>query len=146
MLINVSDLYDSFFDTAQLVWSRFALGPDTDPPLQDFLDQLEVDLFLPACARRVEQLARRSIDADDVARFIRLRERDRTTRAGAAGRYHGHAFEPAPDDGALRNLVLAGNMMARDRADVELVITVTDEDTAADDTAADVPGNGEAAQ
>lgn len=122
MVINVSDLYDGLHGMAAIAVGVFGLGPDSEPPADEFLDQLEVDLFLPACARRIELLARRSVEPDDVAGMIRLREADGSFRPGAAGRYHSHGFEA--DDADLRNQVLAGNLLPRARAEVELVVEV----------------------
>lgn len=124
MVINVSDLYDAFHDMMTLARSRFGMNDETEPSLADFADQLEVDLFLPACARRAAMIARRDIDHNDIADLIHLREADGTIRPGAAGRYQSHGFDEVDENGVVPNDILAGNMLRRDRAEVELVITI----------------------
>jgi hypothetical protein len=123
MIVNVSDLYDGFHQVAELATGLFGLGADTDPPLEEFLDQLELDLFLPACARRAAMVARRDLDPDEVADLIRLRERDGSIRPGAAGRFHSHGFDSPGADGET-NMVIAGNLLARSRSEVELIVVV----------------------
>jgi hypothetical protein len=123
MLVNVSDLYDALHDIATIVFSRFGLGDGTDPAPDELLDQLELDLFLPACARRASMVLRRELDPEDVSGLIRLRERDGSIRPGAAGRYHSHGFQ-ITDDGDIPNSILAANLMPRARQDVELVIVL----------------------
>jgi hypothetical protein len=124
MIVNVSDLYDAFHEIMLLARSRFGLNDETEPSLADFADQTEIDLFLPACARRAAMIARRELDADDIGELIRLREQDGTVRPGAAGRYHSHGFDDVNADGSVPNAVRAANMMARSRDDIELVIII----------------------
>jgi hypothetical protein len=121
-IVNISDLYDGFHQIAALAAGLFGLGADTDPPYQEFLDQLELDLFLPACARRAGMLSRRDIDPDAVANMIRLRESDGTIRPGAAGRYHSHGFDLTDEHGDTANQVVAANLLPRHRSEVELVM------------------------
>jgi hypothetical protein len=123
-IVNISDLYDGFHQIAALAAGLFGLGSETDPPFEEFLDQLELDLFLPACARRARMLSRRSINPEEVADMIRLRESDGTIRPGAAGRYHSHGFDMADDHGDTANQVVAVNLLPRHRSEVELVMLV----------------------
>jgi hypothetical protein len=122
MVINVSDLYDAFHQMLALARSRFGINDETDPSLADFADQIEVDLFLPACARRTALIARRDIEPEEAGALIRLREHDGSTRAGAAGRYHSHGFDEVDEHGDVRNVVVAANLMRRPRSEVDLVI------------------------
>ncbi|CAN5769044.1 hypothetical protein BH23GEM9_BH23GEM9_22020 [soil metagenome] len=122
MIINVSDLFDAFHEIAAIARTRFGVDEASEPPLSDFLDQLELDLFLPACARRAAMITRRELDQDEVSGLIRLRERDGAIRDGAAGRYQGHGFEALDDSGAVPNEVMAANMLPRSRDEVDLII------------------------
>jgi hypothetical protein len=123
MIVNVSDLYDGLHEMAVLAANLFGLDEETEPTIGDFMDQLEIELFLPACARRATMIARQDVDPDDVAGMIRLREIDGSIRPGAAGRYHGHAFDSGAG-GEVSNQVLAANLMPRGRQDVELIVVL----------------------
>lgn len=125
MIVNVSDLFDAMHDMVSIAHARFGLADDSEPSLSDFADQLEIDLFLPACARRVATIARRDVDPDEVGAMIRLRDQDGGIRAGAAGRYHSHGFDGHDEHGGVANEVLAANLLPRSRSEVELVVEVS---------------------
>jgi hypothetical protein len=128
-LIDVSDLYDAFHDLANLVLRRFELrGADDvdiefEPGFDVLMDQLEIDVFLPACARRVWRLQGLRVEPDDVARLLRLHDADDASLHGAAGTYHSHAFVLyAPDDDSVPNEVLSGDLLPRSRAEVRIFV------------------------
>jgi hypothetical protein len=128
-LIDVSDLYDAFHELANLVLRRFellgaeAVDIDFEPGFDVLMDQLEIDVFLPACARRVWRLHGLRVDPDDVPRLIRLHDPDDSPLHGAAGSYHSHAFVLyAPDDDTVPNEVLSGDLLPRSRAEVRIFV------------------------
>jgi hypothetical protein len=127
MLVNVSDLYDAFHEIIDIARARFGLNDETEPSLAELADQLEVDLFLPACARRSAMIARREIESEEVGAMIRLRDVDGSIRPGAAGRFHSHGFDDVDARGAVPNTVLAANLMPRPRDEVELIIMIDQE-------------------
>ena len=86
------------------------------------MDQLEIDLFLPACALRLRQLEGARLEHDEVAARIRLMDEQGGALPGAAGRYHSHAFHPDAVQGDVPNAILAADLMVRDRASVTLAL------------------------
>jgi hypothetical protein len=128
-LIEVSDLYDAFHEMANLVLRNFELDgfdeEDTgfEPGFDVLIDQIELDLFLPACARRVWRLRGLRVEPDDVPRMVRLFDTEEEPLHGAAGQYHSHAFvQYSPDDDEVPNEVLSGDLLPRSRGDVRLFI------------------------
>lgn len=124
--IDVSDLFDAFHRVAALLWHEFgrAAAGDEDEesvPFDELLDQLEVDVFLPACARRLREESGANVDPDDVAARLALFGREGQL-AGAAGRYHSHAFYPETLEGDVPNAVLAADLMPRRRSDVRVCL------------------------
>jgi hypothetical protein len=126
-LIEVSDLYDAFHEMANLVLREFELVGDDDqdaafePGFDVLIDQLELDVFLPGCARRIWRLRGLRVEPDDVPRLIRLYDHDEDPLHGAAGQYHSHAFvRYSPDDARVPNEVLSGDLLPRARDDVRL--------------------------
>lgn len=124
--IDVSDLFDAFHRVAALLWTEFgrAAAADEDEesvPFDEILDQLEVDVFLPACARRLREENGASVDPDDVASQLALFG-SQGQLPGAAGRYHSHAFYPETLEGDVPNAVLAADLMPRLRSDVRLCL------------------------
>jgi len=127
--IEVSDLYDTFHEIANLVLRRFEFGSVEDdetgfePGFDVLIDQLELDVFLPACARRVWRLRGLRIEPDDVPRLIRLYDQDEEPLHGAAGQYHSHAFvQYSFEDEEVPNEVLSGDLLPRSRGDIRLFI------------------------
>ena len=126
-LVEVTDLYDAFHEMANLVLREFEfIGADDEdsafePGFDVLIDQLELDVFLPGCARRIWRLRGLRIEADDVPRLVRLYDHDEEPLHGAAGQYHSHAFvQYSPDDDRVPNEVLSGDLLPRSRADVRL--------------------------
>ena len=120
--IDVSDLYDAFHACAVMMHETFGFGAHTQPSFEEIVDQLELEVFLTAIAIRVMNIAG-EIDPDDIPPLLRVREKSGEVRSGAAGAYHSHGFEP-DDDGRVANRIIPGNLVARDRSDVDLVIAV----------------------
>lgn len=123
---DVSDLFDGFHRLASVLWREFGQASAADEeaegvPFDELVDQLEVDVFLPACARRLRELLGLNVDPDDVAAHIRLHAGDAPI-PGAAGRYHSHAFHPESLEGDVPTAVLPADLMPRDRAGVRLVL------------------------
>jgi hypothetical protein len=127
--LDVTELYDAFHAVAELIWRRFGFlqagvkeHPMLEPAYDEIIDQLEVDLFLPACARHAYHERGVLLDPEDVPDVIVLRDAADTALVGAAARYHSHAFHPAPGATEVPNEVLAGNLMPRRRDDVRLLL------------------------
>lgn len=127
--LDVTELYDAFHAVADLIWARFgferAVGnehPMLEPAYDEIIDQLEVDLFLPACARHAYHERGVLIDPEDVPGLIFLRDAHGTELVGAAARYHSHAFHPITGSATVPNEILAGNLMPRQRREVVLLL------------------------
>ena len=127
--LDVTELYDAFHDVAQQIWRRFgfqrAAGhehPMLEPSFDEIVDQLEVDLFLPACARRAFHERGTLIDPEDVPDLLFLKEEGGVELEGAAARYHSHAFHPAEGSPDVPNEILAGNLMPLPREGVTLLL------------------------
>jgi len=127
--LEVTELYDAFHAVAELIWRRFGFEqasgnehPMLEPAYDEVIDQLEVDLFLPACARHAYHERGVLIDPEDVASVIFLRDADGTELVGAAARFHSHAFHPEPGGEQVPNEILAGNLMPRRRSEVVLLL------------------------
>jgi hypothetical protein len=128
-LVDVSDLYDAFHEIALLLLARFEFqGVDPDDPageptFEDVTDQLEVDLFLPACARRLWRQHGIHVDPDAIGSLIRLYDAGGEALHGAAGAFHSHAFIIyAAEDDHVPNEVLSGDLLPRSRQDVRLIV------------------------
>jgi hypothetical protein len=124
-LIDVSDLYDAFHALANQVLTGFELNEEPgdevefEPSFDVLIDQLELDIFLPACARRLYRARGLRVEPDDVTRMLRLYDHGMEPLFGAAGMYHSHAFlRYAPQDRSVPNEVLSGDLMPRSRSDV----------------------------
>lgn len=123
---DVSELFDGFHRMVSVLWEEFGRESAADEeaegvPFDEIVDQLEVDVFLPACARRLRERLQLSVDPDDVARYIRLHDTNGPV-AGASGRYHSHAFHPESIEGDVPNAVLPADLLPRSRTDVRLVL------------------------
>jgi hypothetical protein len=128
-LIEVSDLYDAFHELANLVLRCFEFdGMDDEdsgfePSFDVLIDQLELDVFLPGCGRRIWRVRGLRVEPDDVPRLIRLFDEDETPLHGAAGQYHSHAFvQYSAEDDEVPNEVLSGDLLPRSRQNVRLFI------------------------
>lgn len=128
-LIDVSDMYDAFHVLATHVLTGFELngeGSDDagfDPGFDVLIDQLELDVFLPACSRRLHRLRGLRVEPDEITRMLRLYDRELEPLHGAAGAYHSHAFLLySPGDSAVPNEVLSGDLLPRSRNDVSIFI------------------------
>lgn len=128
-LIDVSDLFDAFHALATHVLLNFELRDaavehaDVEPGFDVLIDQLELDAFLPACARRLYRLRGMRVDPDDVPRLLRLYDHELEPLHGAAGTYHSHAFLLyAPNDDRVPNEVLGGDLLPRSRSDVRILL------------------------
>jgi hypothetical protein len=128
--VEVSDLFDAFHRVAAVVWLEFgraaaAAQDEASVPFDELMDQLEVDMFLPACARRAREVLGLEIDADDVGAHILLADASGVVPQGSAGRYHSHAFHPLELDGPVPEEVLAGNLLTRPRRELRLLLVRT---------------------
>ena len=81
-----------------------------------------MDLFLPSCARRLQQRTGRQLEPDDIAARIRLVDERGVQLPGSAGSYHSHAFHPESRSGDVPNAILTADLMVRDRAAVTLAL------------------------
>jgi hypothetical protein len=120
-LIDVSDYFDAFHAIAQSIWRDFGVAVD-DESWDDVIDALELDLFLAACAHRFAAETGEALEPEQVPSRIRLVSAAGEV-PGAAGQYHSHAFYPEPDSGDVPNAVMTGNLLARARADIALMMT-----------------------
>lgn len=125
--LDVTDLFDAFHRVVSLLWEEFgrASAADEDEesiPFDEIVDQLELDVFLPACGRRMRQELQLSVDPDEVSRYILLVGEDGKPLVGASGRYHSHAFHPETLEGDVPNAVLAADLMPRQRPGIRLVV------------------------
>lgn len=123
--IDVSDLFDAFHRVAECLWREFgrdAAGDEESVPYDELIDQLEMDVFLPACARRAREQLGLDVDADDIGAHILLVDASGRATPGGAGRYHSHAFHPRDLEGDVPAEILAGNLLPRTRAEVALLL------------------------
>jgi hypothetical protein len=128
-LIEVSDLFDAFHALATHVLLNFEMRgeladeAEVEPTFDVLVDQLELDVFLPGCARRLFRLRGLRVEPDDVPRLLRLYDHEMQPLHGAAGTYHSHAFLLyANDDERVPNEVLSGDLLPRSRHDVRIVL------------------------
>ncbi|NJD65543.1 MAG: hypothetical protein FIB00_09910 [Chloroflexi bacterium] len=128
-MLDVTDTFDAFHRVAALLWREFGpvlaadeAGDEGGVGYDELVDQLELDLFLPACARLWQRATGKAVDSDEIAARIRLVSPAGAARPGAAGRYHSHAFHPDAVAAEVPNAVLAADLMSVLRADIRLVI------------------------
>jgi hypothetical protein len=128
-MVDVSDVFDGFYRVVATLWREFGdtfAAPDRDEAAEEALsfdelaDQLEVDLFFPACARRLHAATGERLDPDDVAPRLRLVAETGEPLPGPAGRYHSHAFHPPGPQNDVPCAVLAGNLMSVPRAGIRI--------------------------
>lgn len=123
MIVEVSDLYDAFFQIAQILWAHGefdAKDPVTrciGPSYDEMLDELEIDFFLAACIRRLGKATNHWFRPGQVRRRLKLH--------GAAGemlpepewRYQGQSFHHEEAlEAEIQNSVLAGDLRLRWRS------------------------------
>ncbi|HXE58995.1 MAG TPA: hypothetical protein VNK43_13425 [Gemmatimonadales bacterium] len=130
-LVEVTDLYDAFHELADFLWRRFHFRqlridePEIGPPFDELVDQLQVDLFFPACARRVLQTIGVELDPDEMEERLVLADRDGRPLPGAAATFHFHGFDYGePYDESVENLVVGGDMVPRPRREVRIFVRV----------------------
>jgi hypothetical protein len=125
--VDVSDIFDAFHEMASLALARFELrdsdadDPAGEPTFEDIVDQLELDLFLPACAHRLWRLHGVRMDPDEVGSFIHLHDHEGQLLHGAAGLFHSHAFAMYTESD-VPNEVLSGDLLPRSRDSVRLIL------------------------
>jgi hypothetical protein len=133
MQIDVSDLYDAFFEIARILWLRAefkgcpsgvvdALGPN----YETMMDELELKMFFAACSRR---LTRRSggarIAPPEIRRHLTLHDVSGQLLPGEQGTYQCQAFDwGTPSDADIVNRVAAGDLTPRSRIDTKIFLTV----------------------
>jgi hypothetical protein len=136
-MIDVSDIYDAFFDVAKAIWDRCEYK-NTDwrdasfvgPPLSDLLDYLEEKVFLSACARRYQSRHGRKVTTMELLKLLRVVDASGVPLAGIVSRYHSYGFDWFLSDDiapVLENCVIAGDSLPRKRSDVRLVMIDSDE-------------------
>lgn len=124
-MIDVTDLFDAFHRVAATLWREFGnelavLEEEDGVGFDVVVDGLEMDLFLPACARRLREATGEGVDPDEIAGRIRLVRDTGEPLAGSGGSYHSHAFHPDSAELELPSAVLAGNLMSVPRAGIRL--------------------------
>lgn len=127
-MLDVTDIFDGFHKVVTVLWREFggllnagsaeAEGVGFD----ELVDQLEIDLFLPACARRLLETTGEVVDPDEIAARIRLSAASGELLPGAGGRYHSHAFHPESSRDDVPNAVLTADLMTVRRAGVRLLV------------------------
>ena len=145
MQIDVSDLYDAFFDIARILWMRMeskgrpngswgALGPRYG----SILDRMETDVFFAACARRLARQTERVILPSDIRRHLTLHDlAGRRFDGDEAYKYQVQAFDfGTPNDEDIQNRVCAGDLWVRSRAETRILLTIEDD-------ARDIPEEGD---
>lgn len=125
-MLDVTDAFDAFHRVVAVLWREFGAAlalaePDDDlASFDDLVDQLEVDLFLPTCARMMRQATGELVNPDEIAARIQLLSDNGEPLPGAAGRYHSHAFHPDSLQGDVPNAILTANLMSLPRAGLRL--------------------------
>ena len=117
--IEVTDLYSSFYDVAQRIWSEPDFRGQESPSVLRIGDYwynveayLEENLFLAGCARRVYRATGRSLTTQEVHSLIRICDLEGNVRPGDSGQYYGSGFDwGKPDDDIVQPLVISGNMI-----------------------------------
>lgn len=126
--LDVTDLFDGFHRVVAALWREFGsllsatAAEEIGVGFDEVVDQLEVDLFLPACARQLLKMTGEVVDPDEIASRIRLGAESGEFLPGAGGQYHSHAFHPESPEADVPNAVLTASLMAIPRADVRLLI------------------------
>jgi len=125
-MVDVTDLFDAFHRVAAALWREFgaslAEAGEAEIGFDELVDQLEVDLFLPACARRLSEVTGEYVDPDYVAPRMRLADAAGAPFAGAAGVYHSHAFHPPGLEGDVPAAILTADLMTVPREGIRLLV------------------------
>ena len=126
MQVEVSDLFDSLHELAAIIWTRFLFRggvPRGHPDFDDVTRRLEVEVFFPACARRLEQAAGITIPHDEVEGRLRLHDMSGAPLEGIAAEYHMDGFDwGSPTSETIQNQVIGGDGMPRPRTEVRLFL------------------------
>lgn len=127
--VEISDLYDAFHGVADAIWRGFhyrrlrADEPEIEPGFGELVDQLQADLFLPACARRLAREREVVADPDHLMDAIRLADAAGRPIPGDAGRFQGHAFDfGEPYEDGIDNELLAADGSVHQRPRVRLFL------------------------
>ena len=124
-MLDVTDTFDAFHRVVTTLWREFgiALAADTSDDsasFDDLVDQLELDLFLPVCARRLRNLTGESVEPEGIAARLRLIDETGEPLPGAAGQYHSHAFHPDGPEADVPNAILTAALMSLPRSGLRL--------------------------
>jgi hypothetical protein len=130
MRVEVTDLYDAFHELAALLWRRFefqgrgAGNPgQIGPRFDEIIDELEEDLFLAACARRVWARSEHKFQPEDIKPLLKVCDMSGDVRSGEAGKYHWHGFDwGTARDPEVENLVIAGDLIGTPRSQARLFV------------------------
>ncbi len=130
MQVEVSDLFDSLHELAVIIWTRFLFRggvPREHPNFDDVTRGLEVEVFFPACARRLWQAAGITIPHDEVEDMLRLHNLSGAPLEGMAAEYHMNGFDwGTPMSETVQNQVVGGDGMPRPRTEVRLFLHAPD--------------------
>lgn len=131
--IEVSDLYDSFHQIAEVLFTQgeFPDGADClpaklGPRFDELVDQLEADFFFAACARRLLKTTGLPVQTDGIHKMLNICNMDGELLKGSAAQYHSHAFDydwgTPYDRKHVRNFVICGGLEPRPRPDVRIFL------------------------
>jgi hypothetical protein len=129
MEIEVSDLYDAFFQIADVFWhfgefaaSEAARTIYVGPDFSQLCDELEFDFFFAACARRVADVAGKRLPPVEVRQHLRLHDTNGSMfNEPYQCQYLHHAIDwGTPQDRDVENRVAAGDLTPRSREDTRI--------------------------
>ncbi len=133
MRIEVTDLWDAYFELAQLAWRRleFQQKPgqsrlNIDPHWYELDGLLEQVAFLGSCRRRIARESGNTFDQSKILELLEVCDSDGNRLEGAAGRYRSSSFDwGTPQDESVDNAVVGGDMSLQHRPAVRLFVTIT---------------------
>ena len=116
--IEVTDLFSSFHEVAQRIWSEpdfrcqnLPLVPAIGDYWYNVAAYLEENLFLAGCARRLFRLTGTSVSIRQVHDSLRICDLSGHTRPAGSGQYHGTGFDwGKPTDEIVPPLVVGHDM------------------------------------
>lgn len=127
-MVDVTDTFDAFHRLVSVLWREFGpalSGSDPDEGgigFDELVDQLELDVFLPACAHRLREATGEVAEPDELAARILLVPEAGEAWPGPTGRYHSHAFHPESLASDVPNAVLTENLMSLERSGLRLQV------------------------
>lgn len=127
-MLDLTDTFCAFHRVVAVLWREFgpvlaeAPGTEDMASFDELVDQLELDLFLPACARRLQRATGEVADPDEIAARIRLVRESGEPLTGAGAQYHSHAFHPGSLQDDVPIAVLAANLMSLPLPGIRLVL------------------------